>query len=271
MIDINHVSYQIGDHKLLDAIQLQLSPGRVYALLGPNGSGKSTLMRLIAGELHPSEGSISIDNTDLRDWSRQAIAQCRAILPQHSALNFDYTVDEVVALGRTPYSQAADEATVGPRAISAALDCLELGALRQRNYTTLSGGEQQRVQLARVLAQINGAPAAQQSTPRYLLLDEPTAGLDLSHQHALLQLARQLAGANTAVLISMHDPNHAAAYADDVIVLKEGQLVACGTTHTTLTAALLDEHFGIQSQSIAGPDQRSYFVFNAKHSIHHKS
>ena len=102
MIDIKHVSYQIGDHKLLDAIQLQLSPGRVYALLGPNGSGKSTLMRLIAGELHPSEGSISIDNTYLRYWPRQAIAPCRAILPQHSALHFDYTVDELVALGRTP-------------------------------------------------------------------------------------------------------------------------------------------------------------------------
>jgi iron complex transport system ATP-binding protein len=264
MIIIKDLSYEIRGHKLINSINLDLSLGKIHAIIGPNGAGKSTLLRLISGEIKPTQGSIAIANTRLVDWKLNSIARSRAILPQHTSLSFDYSVEEVVALGRAPYLGLHEETVNGAHAIESVMEQLELTDLRHRNYTTLSGGEQRRVQLARVLAQINRPVNAKPLSPKYLLLDEPVSGLDLSHQHSFLNTVREIADENTAVIISMHDPNHAAIYSDELILLQNGQLMANGSTKDTLTSELLEKHFSICAESIRTNSHRTHFVFKAK-------
>ena len=264
MIIIKDLSYEIRGHKLINSINLNLSLGKIHGIIGANGSGKSTLLRLISGEIKPTEGSIAIDNTRLDDWKLNSIARSRAILPQHTTLSFDYSVEEVVALGRAPYFGLHKEAVNGAYAIETVMEQLELSALRNRNYTTLSGGEQRRVQLARVLAQINRPVNTKPLSPRYLLLDEPVSGLDLSYQHSFLNTMREIADENTAVIISMHDPNHAATYSDELILLRKGQLMANGSTKNTLTSELLEKHFSVCAESMQTNSHRTHFVIKAK-------
>ena len=257
MVTIESLRYQIGTKALVDDLTLQLEPGRVYALLGPNGAGKSTLLRIIAGEIQPTTGSIRIEGQALDSWNRTSLARRRAVLPQESGLIFDYTVEEVVALGRTPYASSPGEATRGPEVIEAALDRLELQALRGRHYTTLSGGEKQRVQLARVFTQIWDAP---ESGNRLLLLDEPTKGLDLSHRHSFLAEAARFAAQDSVVVISLHDPNLAFAYADEAILLRAGKLIASGPVMETLTDKVIEANFCVRSERHELPNRRESFV-----------
>ena len=268
MILIKALRYQSRGHKLIHSINLDLSLGKIHAVIGPNGAGKSTLLRLISGEIKPTQGSIAIGNTYLDDWNLNTIARSRAILPQHTSLNFDYLVEEVVALGRAPYLGLQNEAVNSSHAIESVIERLELNELRHRKYTTLSGGEQRRVQLARVLAQINRPMNAKQLSARYLLLDEPVSGLDLRYQHSFLDTVREVADKNTAVIISMHDPNHAAAYSDDLILLKQGQLIAQGSTKKTLTCELLEKHFSVCAQSILINSQQTHFIFKTKNKVY---
>ncbi len=264
MIIIKDLSYEVRGHKILNSINLDLSLGKIHALIGPNGAGKSTLLRLISGEIKPTQGSIAIGKSKLDDWKLDSIARSRAILPQNTSLSFDYTVEEVVALGRAPYFGLQKEPVNGAHAIESVMGQLELIDLRHRNYTTLSGGEQRRVQLARVLAQINRPMNAKPLSPRYLLLDEPVSGLDLSHQHSFLNTVREITDESTSVIISMHDPNHAAIYSDELILLKKGQLMAKGSTKNTLTSELLEKHFFVCAESILTNSHRTHFVLKAK-------
>ena len=264
MIIIKDLSYEIRGQKLINTINLDLTLGKIHAIIGPNGAGKSTLLRLISGEIKPTQGSITIGDNKLDDWKLDSIARSRAILPQHTSLSFDYSVEEVVALGRAPYLGLKNEVVNGTHAIELVMEQLELTELRHRNYTSLSGGEQRRVQLARVLAQINRPADAKQLNPRYLLLDEPVSGLDLSQQHSFLSTVREIADVRTAVIISMHDPNHAASYSDDLILLEKGQLQAYGSTKNTLTSELLEKHFSVCAESILTNSNRAHFVLKAK-------
>ena len=233
------VSYQVGSRKLLERVSLCVEPGQVHALLGPNGAGKSTLLKLLAGDLRPQQGRVTLEQHDLRQWSMLERARRRAVLPQASDLQFDFSAHQVVSLGRMPCLQRSSQREA--QIVDEALQATDASHLATRSYLTLSGGERARVQLARVLAQI-WEPV---DDNRYLLLDEPTASLDLAHQHASLAAARSFASTGVGVLAILHDPNLALAYSDRVTLLCCGQLIAQGTAQQVLSRDNLEKVYGV--------------------------
>ncbi|WUI93392.1 heme ABC transporter ATP-binding protein [Nocardia puris] len=217
-----------GARKVLDGIDFHVAAGEVVALVGPNGAGKSTLLAALAGEVPLSEGVVELDGRDLAHWSTLDMARRRAVLPQSHTVGFPFTAREVVAMGRAPWARTErgdrDDELVGK-----AMALADVTHLAARSFPTLSGGERARVALARVLAQDTAT----------LLLDEPTAALDLGHQESVLRLAAERATAGAAVVVVLHDLGLAAAYADRVAVLDEGRLAADGSPRKVLTTDLL--------------------------------
>lgn len=240
MLRAEKLTQRIGDATVLREVSLAVAPGTLHAVLGPNGAGKSTLLGLLAGDHRARAGTVHFNGRALADWPLPQLARLRAVLPQHHQLSFAFPVEDVVALGRLP-APARDPA--GERAIiEAALRATAADHLRERSYTALSGGERARVQLARVLAQIwEPSPEGK----RLLLLDEPTANLDLAHQHHCLRVARTFAAQDAAVIAVLHDPNLVFAYADRVTLMCCGEVVADGTPAETLTTANLQRVYGV--------------------------
>ena len=238
-----------GGRALLRDLELAVQPGEVLIVLGANGAGKSTLLRCLSGELTPDDGMLSLNGQALATWTPRDCAKRRATLPQQSLLNFPFTALEVALMGRIPHGgpKRAD-IDIATQALAAAA----AAHLAERRYTTLSGGERQRVHLARVLAQVwQPLPADE---PRYLLLDEPTASLDLPHQHTTLELMRQWARCGLGVLVVLHDLNLAAQYGDRIAVLKAGRLAAVGEPRGVLEPALIAEAFGLPVRVIPHPE-----------------
>ncbi|MEA1051829.1 heme ABC transporter ATP-binding protein [Lamprobacter modestohalophilus] len=234
---------------LLYDLSLRLAAGEVLAVLGANGAGKSTLLRTLSAELSPERGQVRLNNRPLSDWPARELAKRRAVLPQHSPLDFPFTALEVVLMGRIPFGGPSSEDV---HRAARALGEVEIAHLAERRYTTLSGGERQRVHLARVLVQI-WDPLPERE-PRFLLLDEPTASLDIAHQHATLALARRWARHDLGVLVVLHDLNLAAQYADRVAILKAGRLLAVGAPEDALEPDLIAEAFGLPVQILAHPE-----------------
>jgi iron complex transport system ATP-binding protein len=257
VIEAHGIGLAIGRKRLLDSVSLALAPGRVTILLGPNGAGKSTLIALLAAERRPTDGRLVIDGRPAEAWSVAALARRRAVLPQAATLAFGFTVAEVVTLGRLPFAGTADAAD-DAEAIAAARQRAAVAPLWPRAYATLSGGEQQRVQLARVLAQLWRPPAA--AAPRTLLLDEPTAALDLQHRAVVVTLLRELAEAGIGVLAALHDLNLAAALADDVVLLRGGRVVAAGPREAVLAREPLGACFGVPIEILPRPGGGVAFV-----------
>jgi iron complex transport system ATP-binding protein len=238
------VSFRVGSLVLLDQVSLELKPGCVHALLGPNGAGKSTLLRTLAGDLRPVSGSVTLGGRPLMEWNARDRARQRAVLLQQDSLQFAFTAREVVALGRLPCPTQGPERE--KQIVDEALAIADAAHLADRVYPTLSSGERSRVQFARAAAQIwEPLTDVLGGSARYLLLDEPTANLDLSHQHSCLQIARRLAADGVAVLTVLHDPNLAMAYADEVSLLRGGRLLASGAPLQVLTAAHLESLYGL--------------------------
>lgn len=231
LLEANRLSYHVQGQKLIKNVSLQIASGEMVAIIGPNGAGKSTLLRLLTGYLPPSDGQCQLLGKNLKSWQPQALARTRAVMRQYSNLAFPFSVSEVIQMGRAPYGAAQNRQAL--EEVMAQTDCLSLA---QRDYRALSGGEQQRVQLARVLAQL----WQPQPTPRWLFLDEPTSALDLYHQQHTLRLLRQLTNQQPlAVCCVLHDLNLAALYADRILLLAQGELVACGTPEEVLNAETL--------------------------------
>ncbi|CPR19429.1 heme ABC transporter ATP-binding protein [Brenneria goodwinii] len=227
-----NLSFQAGGRYLTENISLEVNCGEIVAIIGPNGAGKSTLLRLLTGYLTPHQGECLLAGKPFSQWTPTALAKTRAVMRQHSGLAFAFSVQDVVAMGRSPYGrdQANDDII---RRVMEQTGCLNLA---HRDYRYLSGGEQQRVQLARVLAQLWHP----QPTPGWLFLDEPTSALDLYHQQHLLRLLKQLTQRQPlAVCCVLHDLNLAALYADRILLLHEGKLVAQGAPEQVLQADLL--------------------------------
>lgn len=231
LFSAKRLSYSINGKPLLKQFSLDVFPGELVVVLGRNGTGKSTFLNLATGELKPSAGTIDVFARPLEEQSTKVLATRRAVLAQATALAFDYSVLDVVLLGRLPHQRTAsvdEDRTI-------ALDCLskvEMSEYRDRGYLSLSGGEQQRVHLARVLAQIQG-----QGGERLLFLDEPTNNLDLRHQHQTLRLVKELTQCGAGAVAVLHDLNLAAQYADRVVLLKNGAMLVCGTPDEVLTEA----------------------------------
>jgi iron complex transport system ATP-binding protein len=221
---------------VLRGIDLRLDPGEMLAIIGPNGAGKSTLLKLVSGVLRASAGSASLIGRDLRTMHPRDVARQVAVVPQEGPIPSGLVVREMVALGRTPYARLLLGPTVDDReAVDWALAAAGVEELAGRFLDELSGGERQRVVLARALAQ----------EPRLLLLDEPTANLDLHHQVAMLELVRGLTrDRGIAVLAAVHDLQLAALYCDRVALMLGGRIVSQGPPEAVLTEALLLEAFG---------------------------
>ncbi len=222
------VDVDLNGRAILTGVELELSAGEVVALVGPNGAGKSTLLRVLSGDVAPATGGVRFYGRQLGEMGARELATRRAVLPQRSGVQFAFTAREVVEFGRGIATGAGDAALVA-RAMGET-DTLEVAGA---SFPELSGGEQARVMLARVLAQ---------DTP-VLLLDEPTGSLDLAHQQSVLAVARRWAAAGALVVVVLHDLNLAACYADRIVVLAEGEVVADGTPWAVLTEALVGEVF----------------------------
>ncbi len=237
-----------GGRAVLSDVDARVEPGELVALVGPNGAGKSTLLAAMAGDLAPLRGRVCLDDRLLSDWSPRERACRRAVLPQSASLDFPFTVAQVVLLGRIPHIAGAEQ-PADRAAVRRALDRVGLSALAARPYTALSGGERQRVHLARVLAQIDHAT----ETPCYLLLDEPTASQDLRSRQVVLDAARAFADDGGGVLCVLHDLDQAARYADRLMLLADGVVVAEGPPDAVLVPAVLEAAYQIPLDVVHPP------------------
>ncbi|MBF4161086.1 heme ABC transporter ATP-binding protein [Nocardioides sp. CBS4Y-1] len=222
---------------ILDDIDLHLAPAQLVALVGPNGAGKSTLLALLAGDQEPSSGRVLHAGRPVTAYGSRALARRRAVLTQHQGLAFGFTVRQVVTMGRAPWRASDVE---DQRVVEESMRRADVDALAARAFPTLSGGERARASFARILAQ---------TTP-VILLDEPTAALDIRHQEAVLATARAEADAGALVVVVLHDLSLAAAYADRVCLVSGGRLVADGPPRQVLRADLLGDVYGHPVQVI---------------------
>ena len=230
-----------GRH-LVSELDFRAEAGEITVILGRNGAGKSTLLRCLSGELKPDSGEVAYWGRELSAWNPEQLARKRAVVAQSSLLSFPFRLREVVELGRSPHWNR------GERAVDWAIEQMDLRSLADRDYTTLSGGEKQRTHFARALAQIfEGAEAGEGA----LLLDEPTASLDLAHQHQALECARTLAKQGLGVVAVVHDLNLCARYADTVYLLEEGICLRRGRTAEVLEPALLSQAYGISIVTVS--------------------
>ncbi|RDJ20706.1 heme ABC transporter ATP-binding protein [Bosea caraganae] len=257
-----NLRFLAGGRALVADASLDLLPGTTTILIGPNGAGKSTLLKLMTGELKPAGGEVLLDGASLHAIPAWRLACQRAVMAQHARLAFPFTVYEVARLGVDGVGRALPrqrrEAVVGE--CLAAAGVIELAS---RNYQTLSGGEQQRVQFARVLCQLEAGQSV--SARQALFLDEPIASLDLCHQLALLDMARTIAARGVAVLVVLHDINLALTYADKLVVMDRGQIVAQGEPSATLDDALLQNVFKVDLSLSRAPAAGLPFLLPQQH------
>ncbi|NLU68011.1 ABC transporter ATP-binding protein [Streptomyces sp. HNM0574] len=241
-IDIEGLSVDRAGARLVRDVTLHAGSGRLVGVVGPNGSGKSSLLRCVYRAWRPSEGAVLLDGDELGTLTPRESARRLAALPQEASYEFDFTVAEVVAMGRLPHQRTGGRTTHDDRRVCArALERVGAAHLAERGFLTLSGGEKQRVLIARALAQ----------EPRALVLDEPTNHLDIAQQLEVLALVR---GSGLTVLTALHDLNLAAVHCDELHVMSGGLLVASGPPHEVLTSELLAEVFGVRAHRVPHPE-----------------
>ncbi len=230
--------------RILSDVDFRARPGEVTAILGANGAGKSTLLRVLAGELKPGSGTVKFGGRALDEWDALEFARRRAVVTQSSALSFSFAVIDVVLQGRAP-RWTGRETSRDARSAIHALAKVGLVGFADRDYLTLSGGERQRVHVARALAQLDG-----ETEGCALLLDEPTASLDLKHQHAVLGEVRNFARAGGCAVVVLHDLHLCATYATRVCLMARGRVLASGDAGAVLEGAWLSAAYGIRVERV---------------------
>jgi iron complex transport system ATP-binding protein len=253
ILEAASVAVRIGEKALLDQVSLAVAPGETIALVGPNGSGKSTLLRVLAGEISPSAGAVTLKGRALQSYRPRVLALHRAVLSQNVSVAFPFTVADVVRMGAGDGRGAKADALV-----AAALAEVDLTAFADRIITTLSGGEQQRAHFARVLVQL--ACGEEAHGPGLLLLDEPTASLDLRHQIDLVEATRRCTARGITVVAILHDLNLATLFAKRIVVLAGGRVAADGPPREIITDAMLQEVFKVRDAIGRVPDEGAPFV-----------
>jgi iron complex transport system ATP-binding protein len=234
MLRAQDIHFCIRSMPIIDKATISLSPGELTVILGPNGAGKSTLFKVLAGEIPCKHGKVEYNGSPISGFSAKNLALVRAVMPQHSSLSFPFKALEVVELGLLASGNTYREGLVEEVMVET-----QTWELRDKLYGNLSGGEKQRVQLARVLSQIWD----KKPFPRYLLLDEPTSSMDISLQHHVLKIIHKLKARNIGVLAILHDLNLTANYADKVILLKKGRILHQGPVKEVMSANNLEEVF----------------------------
>ncbi len=237
---LEHVSFARNRRPVLDAVSLKIRPGKWCGILGPNGSGKTTLLDLLCGLLEPNSGALAYRGQPLRQWSRRQLARRVALVPQDFALRFAFSVREAVEMGRHPHlGRLASMPAQDYALVDAVMAEMGIAELAERPVTQLSGGEKQRVAVARALVQ----------EPEALLLDEATSNLDIHHSLAILNLLRRrVDGQGLTVVAALHDLNLAGLFCDELLFLKNGRLVCHGETAAVLRPEIIQEVYGVQAQ-----------------------
>lgn len=238
-LDAVRFGYERG-RAIVEGLSASLSGGRLTVLLGPNAAGKSTLMRLMLGQLKPWEGVVSVCGRPVSALSVRERAAMVSYVPQRATVGFAYTVEEVVEMGR--YASASPRS-----AVDEAMEACDLTGVRGRIFAELSFGQQQRVLLARAMAQAAGGG-------RVMLLDEPGSAMDLWHVHQMMGRLKTLAAQGMAVLVVLHDLNLAARYADDVWLMDEGKRVAGGAWDRVMRAEVLEPVYRVKLEAVAGAE-----------------
>jgi iron complex transport system ATP-binding protein len=238
MISARGITVVRSGRRLLDDVSITLEPGTFSVIIGPNGAGKSTLMKVLSGDMRADAGHVAYNKIDVGMFKPAQLARLRAVLPQSTVLSFPFTALEIVRMGAVAQGALKPEEQARQ-----ALAKVGLGGFEGRSYNMLSGGEQQRVQFARALAQV--PYAVDNGQARALLLDEPTSSLDLGHQISVLETARDFALAGGTVLAVLHDLNLAAEFADKLIVMHHGQITACGPALETINDETIARVYGI--------------------------
>ncbi|MGO2037987.1 MAG: heme ABC transporter ATP-binding protein [Brevibacterium sp.] len=243
IISVRGAAVSFGDRQILKGIDLDINCGEVLAVVGPNGAGKSTLVNVVTADVELDAGKVFIDDEVEYSWSTRELAMRRAVLLQDIGLAFPFTVLEVVEMGRSPWA-GMRESRHDDLIVSGAMSRTETVQFAARKFTSLSGGEKARVALARVLAQ---------ATPA-LLLDEPTAPMDIRHQELVLQQARDYAATGGTVVIIVHNLDLAGAYADRIAMVSQGSIIAQGPPTEVLTADLISEVYDYPVTIVADPN-----------------
>lgn len=256
MLSAKALSFETGGKTLLHETSVDFAAGRFHVIMGANGAGKSTLLKLLAGELSPSRGDVFLDGKLLARYSKTTLATKRAVLSQQYHLAFPITVEEIVLMGRYPYFVAKPSAK-DKAVCNEAMAMMNVGHLSERDYTTLSGGEAQKVQMSRVLTQLWNEEGAE---GRLLFLDEPVSHLDVKYQHQLMKVAKDLCSSGTVVIAVLHDVNLAVGFADRLLLMKEGRIRYALNDATAVSADMLQDIFDIRPTIIHTPGMQKPVV-----------
>ncbi len=257
MIQAQNISYSIGGTQILTDISVRLCAGEFVAVLGSNGAGKTTLLKSLAGELTPEASCLQIEGRNYSQWTMHELALKRAVLSQNIDVSFRFQVMDIVLMGRYVHSHGYDGAR-DYEVAELALRHTDAYQFKDRIFNTLSGGEKQRVQLARVLAQIWNSD--EKNAARYLFLDEPTSSLDIEHQYGMMTFIKRFAKKNVGVFCVLHDVNLAATFADRIALMKNGRILAQGPTESVIQSDLIEKTYGIAVKVHRGKEFQKPFI-----------
>lgn len=261
MLKAHDITYRVGSRELISGVSASFQPRKLHLIIGPNGAGKSTLIKVLARLLRPEEGTVEYEGIDIRDAGEADLARRRAVLSQAVEVAFPMTVREIVMMGRYPHF-GGRPGPLDEKIVDEVMEFFDVTEFTGRNYQTLSGGERQRVNFARVLAQL-WKPHAESSTCRFLLLDEPLTFLDVSHQIEFMKKVHGFTNSPDVVTVGVvHDLNLAARFADHILMLSEGRVVANGAAADVLTAERIREVFGVETKFVPVEGSGVHLIFD---------
>jgi iron complex transport system ATP-binding protein len=271
MLEACDITFRVGDKTLISDVSVSFAPGSLHLIIGPNGAGKSTLIKVLARLLRPQAGKVEYEGADVQHASESELAKRRAVLSQAVEVAFPLTVREVVMMGRYPHF-GGSPGPVDEKITDELMEFFDVTEFSERNYQTLSGGERQRVNFARVLAQLWRSSSDSLTIPdshsshsscRYLFLDEPLTFLDIRHQIEFMKKVRVFADAPDVVTVGVvHDLNLAARFADQIVLLNHGRVVANGTAAEVLTAERIRDVFGVEPTFVPVEQSGVHLVFD---------
>lgn len=261
MLTVKHITSRVNGRELLSDVSAEFAAGKLHLITGPNGAGKTTLIKILARLLKPTCGSVEYDGEDVAAANELMLARRRAVLSQAVEIAFPLNVREVIMMGRYPHF-GGQPGPVDERIVEDVMEMFEVTEFAARNYQTLSGGERQRVNFARVLAQLQRSHDDGPHQCRYLFLDEPLTFLDIRHQIDFMKKIRAFADSTDVVTIGVvHDLNLAARFADQILILNEGRIVAGGSPSEVLTAESILNVFGVEPRFVENGESWPHMIF----------